>query len=286
MTGKTFTRRIEMKFAASTLALIGAFLASALSINAQVQPTPAQSSGATASVTGTALYRERIALPEDAVFEAVLEDTSLADAPAVRIGTYKKEHPGNPPFRFSIQYDPAKIVETHTYSVRASITVDGKLMFTSTAAHQVITKGNPTTVAIGLRSAGLGSASPSVVSRGGVVPEPLENSYWKLTALGSKTVTVPAGNREPSLILHPEGMRSEVFGGCNSFAGTYTLKGSDLKFSALAGTLMECGDVMDTEKAFANALTETRTYRITGKQLVLIDDHGKAVARFDWRLMQ
>jgi putative lipoprotein len=275
-----------MKVAAATLALIGAIFAMAFSMDAQSQPTPTQSTGGSGVVTGTAIYRERIALPQNAVFEAVLEDTSLADAPAVRIGSFKKEHPGNPPFRFSIQYDPAKIVETHTYSVRASVTVDGKLMFTSTSSHPVITKDNPTTVSIGLRHVAADGDSPSVVSRTGVAPDALENTYWKLTTLGAKTVTVPAGKREPSLILHPEGMRTEVFGGCNSFAGTYTLKGSQLKFSALAGTLMECGDVMDTEKAFANALTETRTYRVTGKHLDLIDEQGRAVARLESRGIQ
>ena len=35
------------------------------------------------TLEGTAAYRERIALPPDAVFEAVLQDISRADAPAV-----------------------------------------------------------------------------------------------------------------------------------------------------------------------------------------------------------
>ena len=37
------------------------------------------------TVTGTATYRERMALPANAVFEAVLEDVSKADAPASRL---------------------------------------------------------------------------------------------------------------------------------------------------------------------------------------------------------
>lgn len=277
-----------MKIATSIFALASSILAFAFSAHAQgqTQPTPSQSTGGSATVTGTALYRERIALPASAVLEVVLEDTSLADAPAVRIGSYKKDHPGNPPFHFSIAYDPAKIVDAHTYSVRASVSVDGKPMFTSVSSHPVITKGSPTTVTIGLRHVPADGDSPSVVSRTGVAPEALENTYWKLTALGSKPVNVPAGKREPSLILHPEGMRTEVFGGCNSFAGTYTLKGAQLKFSALAGTLMECTDGMDTEKAFANALTETRSYRVTGKHLDLIDEQGRAAARFESRVMQ
>jgi copper homeostasis protein (lipoprotein) len=51
-------------------------------------------------VQGTALYRERIALPSDAAFEAVLEDVSRADAPARVLGSARLDQAGNPPFRF------------------------------------------------------------------------------------------------------------------------------------------------------------------------------------------
>ena len=60
-------------------------------------------------VTGTASYRERIALPPGAVFEAVLEDVSVADAPASELGRATVADPGNPPFDFDIAYDPADI---------------------------------------------------------------------------------------------------------------------------------------------------------------------------------
>ncbi len=49
------------------------------------------------TLSGTATYRERIALPPDAVFEATLEDVSKADARAVVIGRVRIEAPGNPP---------------------------------------------------------------------------------------------------------------------------------------------------------------------------------------------
>jgi uncharacterized lipoprotein YbaY len=53
-------------------------------------------------ITGTALYRERIALPPGAVFEATLEDISRADAPAEILGRARLEPAGQPPFRFEI----------------------------------------------------------------------------------------------------------------------------------------------------------------------------------------
>src|SRR5512147_3137061 len=57
------------------------------------------------SVTGTATYLERIALPKNAVFEAVLLDVSQAGAPAQPIGQMQLEGPGQPPFYFSMPYD-------------------------------------------------------------------------------------------------------------------------------------------------------------------------------------
>ena len=50
------------------------------------------------TVSGTATYRERMALPPDAVLEVKLQDVSLADAPAVELGSVRIENPGSPPF--------------------------------------------------------------------------------------------------------------------------------------------------------------------------------------------
>ncbi|MBF6309253.1 YbaY family lipoprotein, partial [Nocardia farcinica] len=46
-----------------------------------------------ASVSGTALYLERIAAPPDARFVAVLQDTSVADAPSIELGRVERENP-------------------------------------------------------------------------------------------------------------------------------------------------------------------------------------------------
>ena len=105
-------------------------------------------------VTGTAAYPERIALPPDAVLEATLEDVSRADAPADVIGRTRLERPGQPPFQFSIQYDPARIVENHLYSVRARITVRDDFWFVTDRAYPVLTRGRGSQVSMMLRRAG------------------------------------------------------------------------------------------------------------------------------------
>jgi putative lipoprotein len=85
-------------------------------------------------VKGAATYRERMALPPNAVFEATLEDVSKADAKAEVIGQARIERPGNPPIRFEITYDPSRIVSNHRYAVRARILVGDKLFFTTEPA--------------------------------------------------------------------------------------------------------------------------------------------------------
>jgi len=93
-------------------------------------------------VEGTATYRERMALPDSAVFEAVLEDVSRADAAAKVIARARIEHPGHPPIRFEIIYEPTKIEQNHDYSVRARITDGERLVFTTVQHYPVLTRGN------------------------------------------------------------------------------------------------------------------------------------------------
>jgi copper homeostasis protein (lipoprotein) len=94
-----------------------------------------------ANVSGSANYRERMALPPGAVFEAILEDVSLADAPAIELGRATIADPGAPPFEFTIDYDPALIRPERTYSVRAQVSVGRKLLFVSDTMNPVLTRG-------------------------------------------------------------------------------------------------------------------------------------------------
>jgi putative lipoprotein len=100
---------------------------------------------AKAQVTGSVIYRERIMLPPSATVTVTLADTSLMDAPAKVIETQVLTG-GSPPYKFTLNFDPAKIVENHTYTVSARIEVDGKLRFITDTHTPVITRGAPTHV--------------------------------------------------------------------------------------------------------------------------------------------
>jgi uncharacterized lipoprotein YbaY len=98
----------------------------------------------TATVTGVATYRERIALPPDTAVIVRLEDTSRADAPAVVIGEQVITEHGQVPIPFAIPYDPAVISPNGRYTVQARIEgADGTLLWTNTRAYPVITGGMP-----------------------------------------------------------------------------------------------------------------------------------------------
>ncbi|HET9941929.1 MAG TPA: META domain-containing protein [Terriglobia bacterium] len=94
-----------------------------------------------ATLNGSATYRERMMLPPGAVFEVTLEETSRADAPIVEIARVRLDKSGLPPFRFSIPYDRARLKPEGSYTVRARILVDGKLIFTGAEAYPAPARG-------------------------------------------------------------------------------------------------------------------------------------------------
>lgn len=103
------------------------------------------------SIKGEAFYRERIALPPGAVFEAVLEDISRQDVEAREIGRFEGKDAMGPPFSFSIDYDSKEIDQRNTYAVRASIRLEGRLKFTSDTVHPVLTWGAGSEIRIMMR---------------------------------------------------------------------------------------------------------------------------------------
>jgi putative lipoprotein len=231
-----------------------------------------------ATVTGTATYRERIALPPGAVFEATLEDVTRADAPAEVLGRSRTESAGNPPYQFSIAYDPSRIDPSHRYAVRAKVTHEDRLMFTTDTHHPVITGGNPGHVDMLMRMPARATPHGSAAS--------LENTYWKLMRLGNEVVSVSDGQQEPHVILQPEHKRVAGSGGCNRLMGSYSLDGDKLSFSQMAGTMMACPQGMDVERAFHAALGRVAAWRIEGEMLEVFDASGASVAEFESRYMR
>jgi len=249
-----------------------AWTLAALVLAAGCAPPPTAPSGA---LKGTASYRERMALPAGAVFEAILEDISRADARAEVIGRARIDDPGNPPIAFAIGYDPARIDPRHRYVVRAWIVAGGRHLFFSDQSYPVLTAGHGNEVALTLRR--LGAPEPKAA---------LENTYWRLVSLGEQAITVAHRTNEPHLLLHADTQRASGSGGCNRMAGGYRLEGEALSFGNVAGTLMACTEGMDTERAFLDMLPRVRKARVQGRQLELVDAEGRTLARFEARAVK
>jgi putative lipoprotein len=100
------------------------------------------------TVEGTLIKLDRRALPPTARAVVRLEDVSLADAPAKLIAEQTIEPAGQVPIAFSLAYDPARIDDRMSYAVRGQILVEGRLVYTSTSHHPVLTRGAPDRVEI------------------------------------------------------------------------------------------------------------------------------------------
>ena len=229
-----------------------------------VIPTPPPGN----SVTGTATYRERIAMPADAVFEATLEDVSRADAPAEVISRKRIASPGNVPIPFEITYDPGRITAGRRYAVRARILVNEQLFFTTDQWY-------PVTPGAGTRPLELLLKRP-----GGGQGVALENTYWKLVRLGEEEINIPAGAREVYMLLRNGEMSGFI--GCNSLGGGYEVKADQLKLTQMASTMMYCeGPGMQIERGLYAAIGRVARYKIEGQYLELLDTAGASLARFE-----
>ncbi|MFM7266401.1 MAG: META domain-containing protein [Cyanobium sp.] len=143
------------------------------------------------SLSGTASYRERIALPPDAVFEAVLIDAAIADAPARELGRARLQPAGQPPFRFTIPYRDADLSPRGRYSVRATVRSGDRLLFTTDTFTPVLSGGpsQPLTLQLVPVAAGRAGAASTALGRlpaswRGDLPAASGTTRWQVDLFG------------------------------------------------------------------------------------------------------
>jgi len=95
-----------------------------------------------AEISGQAMYTDEIPLPKDAKFEVFLEDISLMDAPSISIGETSISPAGQIPIAFTIKYDDENVTLGRSYAVRAKITQNDKLLYTTDTVNPVFTSYN------------------------------------------------------------------------------------------------------------------------------------------------
>ena len=275
-------RTVAASFALSLVCALPSFVVS----------PPALASPNDASITGTAMYRERVALTPGAVFEATLEDVSHGGGHGKVIGRMRRSDPGQVPIHFEIEYDRRRIDPRHDYVVEATIKEHGRLRFETASPYPVLTHHHGSRVrlmlhAVGGRDEGRpgrpgGRERRTQERRSAGRTTGLTSNRWGLAVLDGRAVTVPAREREPWIQLDGRSMKVTGSGGCNQISGGYESEGPALRFGRLITTQMACAS-LDTERAFLRALQRTRRYRIQGRLLDLMDDRGEVLAQLEER---
>lgn len=234
------------------------------------------------TIDGKVIYRERMRLPPAAEVAVELQDISRADAPASTLATVMLPVSAGPPYDFSIEYRPRDIDARHRYALRATITLEDRLLFTSTDYIDPFADG-PIEILV--------RRVPAVeYSKHEQTALPLEGTQWTLHALEGVAEVTGAGGRAPDLLLEAGSQRAAGFSGCNQYGGPYRLggatpNGGPLSFGPLAGTLMACPEGGELERAYLDALGTVDGFRIAGDSLTLLSGDA-VVASFRGRARQ
>lgn len=218
-------------------------------------------------VSGELFYRERVALPPDAVAEVSLLDVTRTDRPGELIAAVQIRPRQQVPIPFQIHFADPEIDPRRAYALRASIVAKGRLRFVAANLMPVLTHGHPERVRIEL----------TAVSAGQAGAQELLHRTWLAEAFFGRSV--------------PEGIQSRLsigaegemvgWGGCNVIRGPVQVDGSSLAFGALATTRKMCSPaVMEQEARFLRALERTRAFRVEGHRLALVGADGTEQARF------
>jgi putative lipoprotein len=210
-------------------------------------------------VTGTVAYRERMALPPDAVVRISLVDASRMGAPAPAIAETTVVAAGRQvPIPFRLRYDPTRIDQSHAYAVRAEIRSGDRAMFATDGAYRVITQGTPSQVDLRLVRVSTGDV--------GAAASQLNGTSWVLEDLGGTS----ALDQPQATLAFSDSGKVSGNGSCNRFNGTVRLSGDSIAFGPLATTRMACVDPAGKqETSYLKALGDAERFRVDGTTLLI-----------------
>ncbi len=97
-----------------------------------------------AKVTGTIEHKGEAHFDGASLARVTLQDVSLADAPAKKLGEQVLTDLKAFPIAFEVTYDPALIEKGHTYAIQVRIESKGKLQYINDTRIEVIGGGKET----------------------------------------------------------------------------------------------------------------------------------------------
>jgi putative lipoprotein len=217
------------------------------------------------AVKGEITYRERIALPPDALVIVQLADVSLADAPAAIVAEQKITPTGQVPIPFELKFDSSAIQANNSYALQARITVDDKLLFINDVRHSVDPlKADAQTVLV------------RKVSGGDTDDASIYGQIWSLQFIDG------IGAVESKASFHvDDGGKVTGQAPCNRYFASATVKGAEITIGKPGATMMACEQrLMNQETAFFDALEKVASFKVENGRLVLKGSDGRELLRF------
>lgn len=220
------------------------------------------------TVEGSVTYLQRIAVPLDAKLRVELRDVSLMDV-ASKLITWQEYDLTAVPAAYELRFLDSQILDDNSYSVSATVTQNGTLLFVTDTAYPVLTRGAGETVDLIVK--------PVVASSPDQADLRLDDTNWELIELNGSVVEK---GRDPGFSFSKDGQFA-ASGGCNRFMGQAVLDGAAASFpDKMAGTLMACVPDIDTQESdFLAALPMVKTANRQGALLQLIAEDGTVVMR-------
>jgi putative lipoprotein len=217
------------------------------------------------TVSGTATYKERIAVRPGTVLEVQVLDVSRADAPSVTLAS-RRYAVNRVPFPFSLDVDADLIDDRFTYSVSATLSLDGKVINRTTQFYPVLTRDAPNTVDVVMDQMKAAPAAPALVG-----------TTWNISEIRGKILIV---EKRPSIAFLDQG-RVSVDTGCNRANGGVEISGTALSFSKnMATTRMACVPPYDKlENDILGVLPEVTGYVHNADHLALVNSAGVTIMR-------
>ncbi|MGW8195424.1 MAG: META domain-containing protein [Desulforhopalus sp.] len=120
---------------------------------------------------------------------------------------------------------------------------------------------------------------PARNCEGTKVKTSLTGTFWHLLEVGDITVTTGPDEKRPYLLLNAD--RSfRAYANCNKITGTYLVKGDLFMINRKLDIRMACPEGIVLENELIKAFESTKSFRINGDMLELLDQNGQIRARF------
>jgi heat shock protein HslJ len=232
------------------------------------------------SVRARVSYQEPEALPPNAELDVWIADMSGTPPANTRIAE------GTLPIReretiVTLQYDDDRIVDDHTYVIKASLRSGSETLYTTDADTLVITRGHSTRPSLVLRPVlrtPTASVAPDAASAG---TPTLAGSAWRLDSVGG----TPAIAGIEATLEFLGGDRVSGNGSCNRFNGTVKVTGNLIAFGPLAATRMACTSqpANTQETAYLKALNDAERFVLEGTSLEIFSRGQPNPLRFTRR---